>query len=540
MPRTAQAEIYEDVHFPLAGLDRAGPFGKQPARPVAPGRYARTTAAAVNVRGFQGGTNRQRGGSRPGLVKYAPNPVVAGWIIQELGLIVNSGITPPGGTMQQSNSGRVVTLVAVSQGDVYTLGAGQTTWTAAINGTGNTPGLNFTGTVLNAVNGGKMYFADGVNYALYDPSDNTLKSWTASVGTLPTDSGGNAPRLIDTWRGRTVVSGLLLDQQNWFMSAVNDPTNWDYAPLSPTPTQAIAGNNAPQGLIGDVVTGLCPYTDDVLVIFGDSSIWMFRGDPMAGGTVDLISDAIGGAWGRCWCKDPLGNIYFVSNRTGIFTLVPGQQPQRISQAIEQLIQPTDTGTNSIRLIWDDRYQGLHIFITPLDAPAATTHYFYEQRSRAWWQDKFANNDHNPLTVCVFDGNTATDRVALIGSWDGYVRAVSPDAADDDGTPIESEVLIGPILSKGGDDMMVKDIRPILAEDSSDVAYDVLLGTSAEKAVTSTAVQAGTARAGRNFTFLVRRAAHAVYIKLSSAKAWAMETIHIRYAAQGDVRRRRQS
>ncbi len=397
-PKLGDPEILKDLHFPKAGIDLSMGFNRQPNRPAGPnGEYARTTPTGLNVRGFDPASNRMRGGSRKGFSKYIPTQVSgAVFIVQDLNLLTGSGYKNPGGVTQTSNSGRVVTLVAVSQGNVYVTTPGGTSWTAAINGTPVTPALNFSGVIFSSANNQKLYFADGINYAFYDPSVNTVFPWVASSGILPRDNVGNAPRLIVTWRGRTVLSGLIDDPQNWFMSRVSDPTDWNYSPLSVSPSQAVAGNNSPLGFIGDVVTTIIPYNDDTCFWGGDHTIWLMNGDPMAGGQIDLVSDIIGMAWGIPWCKDPYGNVYFVSNRTGIYSLVPGQQPQRISQPIEQLLVTIDTGANSIRLVWDDRFQGLHVFVSPLAAPAVTTHFFWEQRSGAWWQDQFGSTNHDPI------------------------------------------------------------------------------------------------------------------------------------------------
>lgn len=438
---------------------------------------------------------------------------------------------------QLSNSGRVVTVVAVSNGLVYAANSGDTGWTATTNSTGANPPLNFSGLVYSTCNNQLMFFADGVNRVYYQPSTNTCFPWVATSGTMPADSQNNFHRLICTWRGRIVMSGLLLDPQNWFMSAVADPFNWDYAPASPSPAQAVAGNNAPQGLIGDVITSLCPYTDDVLIFFGDHSIYMMRGDPAAGGQIDLVSDRIGGVWGICWEKDPFGNVYFVSNQTGIYVFVPGQQPQRISQGIEQLLKEFDTGETNFRLFWDDRQQGLHVFCSPITAPSSTTHLFYDQRSGGWWEDHFEEHNHDPLTGCVFDGNEPGDRAVLLGSWDGYVRKLDPDSADDDGTPILSSVVIGPFLTKDFDDVMLKDLQAILGLGSGDVTFAVHAGATAELALAAQPITSGTWIESRNLTDPVRQASHAFYIKLSSSVTWSMEQVRLRVALEGKARRR---
>ena len=475
---------------------------------------------------------------------------------------------------QTNSSGRVVTLVAIVQGNCFTANAGDTTWTSAVNNTIPlaTPPLNATGLVYNAVQNQVMFFADGVNWRLYSPlggvinpvlgsyAVNSINTWTPSTQDLlgnpitsvfPVDSDGNTPRLICNWRQRICLAGLLLDPQVVFMSAQGDPTNFDYSPTFTTPTQAVALDaNSQAGQVGDVITALIPYTNDILVMGGDHSIYFLSGDPMNGGQVNLVSDAIGMAWGAAWCKDPYGNIYFVSNKTGIYTLIPGQQPQRISQQIEQLLANIDTGLNTISLLWNDRFQGLHVFITPtsqVTAVAVTdnsvaqepvTHFFYEQRTGAWWQDQFANPYHNPLTCCTFDGNTPDDRVPLIGSWDGYVRQIDPFATDDDGWPINGEVILGPILTQDMDEMRLDELQAVLGEESSDVAYSVYVGQTAEQALASDPVSEGVFEAGRNISEPVRLSGHAIYVKLSGSN-WQMESIRLRMKSLNAVRRRSQ-
>ncbi len=531
----ADQEGFIDVHFPKAGIDNAGPFFSQKPRQVGEEEWARSAASANNVRGFEPVSKRSRGGSRSGLSKYFPLQVAGTeFIVQDLNTLVTDQ------TVQTSQSGRIVTVVAVSQGNIFYAVSGDTVWSVPTNLTGNVPPLNYTGVMQSAANNQKLYFADGTNWVFFDPHLTTVNTWTATAGTLPVDVDGNTPRLIATWRGRTVLSGLLLDPQDWFMSAVGDPTDWDYAPLSTTPTQAIAGQNAPQGLIGDVVTALVPYTDDILIVGGDHSIYMFTGDPMAGGQIDLVTDAVGFAWGQAWCKDPYGTVYFMSNKVGIYALQPGQKPQRISQGIEQLLLPIDTGLNVIRLLWDDRFQGLHVFCTLVDSPGATTHFFFEQRTGAWWTDTFANTNHNPIACCTFDGNLTSDRISLLGGWDGYVRAIDPDATDDDGTPIASSVVIGPLLTQDLDSILLKDMQMILGVGSGNVRYDVYVGQTAELALASTAVESGTwgsSPSPRNLTTYIRRSGWAIYVKLSSSVAWNMEAIRLRIISQGKVQRR---
>lgn len=525
---------YREMRFPYGGMDLSRAFCLQPARPTKTGDWVRSTIFGRNVRSYEPNSERYRGGNRPGVVKYLDSPIVDGWIVQELGLVVGTGYQPPGGTMQSSASGRVVSLVGVSQGAVSSCVPGGTSWTVATNATGRAYALNYTGIVRSTQLNQKLWFVDGTNYAYFDPATNTVYNWAATEGSMPASETSNKCRLICTWRGRIVMSGALDEPHNWFMSKVSEPTVWNYFQDPPVSTQAVKGNNSALGLVGDMVTCLIPYSDDVLIVGGDSTIYAITGDPMLGGQIDLVTSAIGMAWGNPWCMDPMGQVYFMSNRTGIYIMTPGAKPQRISQQIEQLLLAYNTGHNTVRMFWNDRFQGVHVFISPTVEPSLTTHFFWEQRSGAWWMDQFADTDFDPLCGCVFDGNLPEDRAVLIGSWDGYVRSLSTTATQDDGRDIESVVVLGPLNTRNLDQMLLRAMQAVLAEDSGDVDYEVYVGSSAEIALSNDPVASGTWSSGRNLNNLINWSGHNVYVKLTSSDAWAMEQIRFEIASRGKV------
>lgn len=445
--------------------------------------------------------------------------------------------------MPTNEQGRIVKAVAVSGGYVYYGSSGDTIWTqAAMDGTSDPP-LRLKGYVESDVNNQIIWFVDGSNYVYFDPLTNKIKAWVASAGVLPVDSSNRTARLIATWRGRTVLAGLLGDPQGWFMSAVGDPTDFDYSPPSITSTQAVAGVNAPQGKCADIITSLVPYSDDILLMGCDHSIFLFRGDPMAGGQLDIVTDAIGFAWGRPWATDPWGGLYFVSNRMGIYSMVPGQSlPQRISQPIEQYLQLLNIGDVRFRMVWNDRMQGLHVFCTYYTSAAQTTHFFWEKRTNAWWVDQFVDANKNPLVATVHDGNSADDRVPIIGCWDGYVRALKSESITDDGDQINSDVIIGPIATDNLDEMLVKDIQALMGLGGTAATYSIYVANAPEDAIPTTnpsavPVVTGTWLPGRNLTNLIRRSGYVVYIRITGTSQWAMESIRVRVATQGKVRRR---
>jgi hypothetical protein len=73
------SESLVELAFPLFGVDISTPFDSQPKM---------TTVDGVNVRGFEPSTQRDRGGSRPGLLRYLPQ-LVTTTKIQHINIIVD-------------------------------------------------------------------------------------------------------------------------------------------------------------------------------------------------------------------------------------------------------------------------------------------------------------------------------------------------------------------------------------------------------------------------------------------------------------------
>ncbi len=525
------------LHFPLGGINVASAFAKQPNVPIDQeiGWYARTTPAAFNVRAFDQLDGQTRGGSRGGLTRYIRSRLPGGIMNINSVVVVN-----PEDAVQSSSSGRQVTGVFVANGNVRIAGAGASVYTTPTNGTG---ALNATGVVFSAPNNGKLFFADGTNYKYYDPADNTVHAWVATAGTLPADGDGNKPRLICTWHGCTVLSGLLGDPQNLYLSKVGDSFNFDYSPTPASPLDAVALNASPLGRIGDVVTCLISFTDDVLIIGCDHEIWCLQGHPNDGGRLVRATDAVGMAWGSPWCSDPQGNIYFFGSDCGIYRvdpLSPRPQPVRISHQIDPQLATVNTGANTISMAWDRAQQGFYCFVTRTAGPYRAVHLFYEARTNGWFNVRFKNRMHNPLCCYVFDGNTPTDRVVLIGSWDGYLRFLDPAATKDDGENIESSVVIGPLLTNNLDKIIVLAMQAVLGERSGQVRYEILVGRTSQEALSSTPTLSGywdASASGRNFTVPVNRDGYAVYLKMSATEPWAMESVRATVRGLGPVLRR---
>lgn len=453
-----------DLPFPIKGLVEITSKRDQPAL---------TTLAVQNMRAFSPTTGRARGSQRAGLLKYSTAQVNGTNRVQDLSQITSVSTAAAALSTLQIRS---IKLLAVSNGTIRIVTP--TASTAPATGA-NT--LSATAPVIfSAPMFGVMYYTDGASAPVqYTSSTDTLAAWTASSGTFPI-SGSDYPRLIELWRGRIVLAGIKSDPHNWFMSAVGDARNYNYAPVPEVETQAVAGNASTLGKVGDVVMSIIPYNDDLLIFGCDHEIWQMTGDPASGGRLDRVSGITGMSWGRPWCLSPEGHVFFFGSRGGVYRMTPGESPVRITaSSIDDRMSEINLDKNIVRLVWNDKEIGFHVFVTNLSGQSVEN-YFYDVRNEAWFVDKFGTQEHYPVATHVFDGDDPNDRAILLGSNDGYLRYLTDTSSSDDGTAIDSYVTLGPILVENGEvPFIVREVQSILRAGSSDVTYEVAIGNSLE-------------------------------------------------------------
>lgn len=387
-----------------------------------------------------------------------------------------------------------------------------------------------------------LYFVDGTTYYYYKSTTNAMTAWTASAGTMPAGPRTGRARLITYWNNRIVFAGFPDEPSSWYMSAKNAPRDWDYARTITSPDQAVNGSNPIGGSPGnaqDVTNCLIRYNDDTLILGGDHTIQLFAGDPMEGGSLTIVAP-IGIAFGRPFAVDSMHQVYFMSTNGNIYKFTPGAKPVMISQQIKRRLENIDLSAVVVSMTWVERWEGLAVWITPYDSTQQGTNFFYEARTNAWFPDYFAEKKHCPQSVYSFDGDRPADQMIMLGCRDGYVRLFTDDATDDDGTEIESYVLIGPIKTPSLDSILFKDPLAILGADSGDVRYDVYSGRSPEEAFGKAGTPSkvfGTWTAGRNTVAAVRRDGRAHFVKISATSPWSIEKIMAWYQVQGLVMKR---
>lgn len=333
---------------------------------------------------------------------------------------------------------RAPLIMAVCAGNVWQATEptqGSFTLTKTSNQTN--PVFNSAGPVSLTTQNAQLYGVDGFTIGQVDLATNTAVAYAATAGTAPTNT-----TICTTWRGRLVLAGNTAAPQNFYMSRVGTPTDWDYSQTDGA--QAFEGSAATAGYIGEPIRSLMPFNDDVLLIGGDHNLWRVQGDPAQGGSIDLVSDSIGVLGPNAWTKDDTGTIWFLGTG-GLYSISPGGQPMNVSAqstGYDFGLRGIDSTANYISLSFNVFLHGFDIFITPVDGITQGTHFWYDKRNGGTWPLQFPVVQ-GPTASTIFIGDSSVDFFQVIGGFDGRLRYLSILALDDDGTAIVSDLWLGP-------------------------------------------------------------------------------------------------
>ena len=330
-------------------------------------------------------------------------------------LTVTSLTTAPtrGSTVTQVTSGAtmIVDFVNTAKTIIY----GYTT-----NGT-------FTTTAGHTLSGGSMDPTTRVPSAV--TANPHWYDWTVypggATGAMPAKA-----YLICVYRGRLTLAGNPRYPNQWFMSKVADPFNWLYG--ADDPMSAVAGNNADAGQCPDIIRSLISFHDDYLIFGCASTIWILRGDPVAGGSLDNLSDTTGIFGSNSWCFDDNRNLYFWgsggiykirSDFSGIQNLTEMVLPDIIDT------EAADPTTHRITMGYDKKRHGIVVAITVL-ATGVNSNYFYSFKTEGFYPESYPT-ECGPYSLFYYDANDTTYADLLVGCKDGYIRKYMNTAKNDD-------------------------------------------------------------------------------------------------------------
>ena len=423
--------------------------------------------------------------------------------------------------------------------------------TTAINYGVNTD--NHNGTIGEALAGVYLVFAvDGLNKRVINAFTSTGGEQVFDLDTLALEESGVldqvtngavvagiTPYIVANWRGRLCLSGDTKDPNNLYASRLGFPFDFEFSTLNNNgglAEAAFALDNADIGRNPDVITALIPFDDDRLIIGGSNSIRMLRGDPAAGGDNIRIANGIGVVGPNAWAEDRKGNIYFMSH-DGLYIMnVAGGGVQGISDTVlDDVLRTIDINANFVHLAYDQRNDGVFIFIYPLDGMTNGTHIFYDERQQGFWPDQYTVSI-GPTAAASVVSDDPDERFVYLGGSDGYVRQFDSTSKNDDGTAINSYIEYSP-QHVGGDivEGVLIEQHAVMVNGSDGLTWTVRGAKTAENIVDdlpASTITGTLATAGFGRPIRSRLRAAIMQLKLDNSnlsETWSVErwVFHVR-------------
>ena len=139
-----------------------------------------------------------------------------------------------------------------------------------------------------------VYAVNSSSITRIDPKTGTVTLLEANQGSLPTNQTFGA-----IYRDRMILAGA---DNAIYMSRQSDYSDWDYGATFEDSARAFILQLSHAALVGPKPTALIPFEDKFLLAASARSLWVVRGDPVAGGQLDEISSHVGIVSSRAWCR----------------------------------------------------------------------------------------------------------------------------------------------------------------------------------------------------------------------------------------------
>lgn len=432
-------------------------------------------------------------------------------------------------TQATSNATMVVDFVNAAKTEIYgytTSGTFVTTAGYTLSGGGMDPETRVPSAVAEATTTPHWY-----DYTVYPGGLSGSMPDQAYLGCL--------------YRGRVVLSGNPDYPFQWYMSRQAHIFDFLYAVND---AQApVAGGSSDAGEVGDIVRCLIPYRDDYLLFGCANSIWVLRGDPALGGSLDEVDLTVGIYGARSWCFDGDGNLFFWGSR-GIYKMDKNfGNVENISKlSLPALVsdEAPDPSTHRITMIYDRQRNGIVVAITKL-SDGTNSNYFLSllQPSYGLFPETYPE-ECGIYSAVYYDSNDKSLQGAVLGCKDGYMRTFVDTAKNDDiggsDEAIDSYVLY-PIINIGEEEDFEGKLTSLTIElgggaaggahgDPDGVSYDIHVADDPETLIEdvkdgatpfATGTLSGTGRKER-----IRTRSRGAWIGIKMYNSTASETFAI--------------
>ncbi len=363
---------------------------------------------------------------------------------------------------------------------------------------------------------------------------NKLTEWRATAGSVPVGCS-----ILASFMGSAILAADPLDPNEFYVSKIGDWFDWDFT--STVKGAAYKGSLGTAGKITGGITAVIPYADTYCLFCVRGATFRMIGHPSDGGSILPVDSRVGAVSKTAWCYGADNGEAFLLTNDGIYVTrvdSAGGELARISRnpLPNEFLQLTPENTD-ISMTYDLRNRGIHVFLTPKAASAATmpqpTHWFFDLDSKGFFRIQYASNNHCPTAAIWYQGLSLDDQCALFGTYGGDTLRYSHHAENDCGQAITDYVLLGPIqLGRGFNEGLLRTLRAKLAEDSASVTWRLFVGDTAEAAVNNAVTNTtpiddwtGTfAAATVAYDHPQARGAASVLRITGGTRPWAMENI----------------
>lgn len=345
------------------------------------------------------------------------------------------------------------------------------------------------------------------------------------------------PTILALYRGRIVQSGDRNSPHVMYMSEIANPFNFSYG--SDDAIGAVAQSSGYAGNIGDIVTAVIPYRDDYMIIGCSQTMWLMRGDPASGGSIDQISFTAGLFDKTSFAWDSEDNLYFL-DCNGIYRVPAG------FGAVEKMTQNTLPDFNNefaltpdvhrVTVAYDRKKHGILICKTDVDT-GDNQNWWLDLRTGGFFPEKYPA-DCSVYAANYYSADDPAYRKLLLGCRDGFIRVFDTRLYKDQtaGTEeaIESWMLIGPgRMTSENKQGLLSELLFVLSEESNLLQFQIYTAKTAQAAIKAAldenvaANSAGSIQAGLSSTVRPRCRGAYLILKISNVtldRSWAFEKI----------------
>jgi hypothetical protein len=355
------------------------------------------------------------------------------------------------------------------------------------------------------------------------------------------------PTILALYRGRIVMAGDRNSPHVVYMSQSANPYNFSYSEDDYVSAAALSGGFA--GNIGDIVTAIVPYKDDYMLIGCSQSIWLLRGDPAAGGSIDQISFTVGIFDKTSYDWDSQENLYFIDSN-GIYKIPAGFGA--VVKLTENVLPDFNDqfslapNVHRITVKYDRQNHGILFSKTDLDT-GLNENFWLDLRTGGFFPEDYPA-DCSIYCGCFYTADDPAYRKMLVGCGDGYIRvfddSLYKDQTSDSYSAIDSFAVVGPLnISFDDASAILTQIIFNLPSQSNLIDYKLYAEKDAQDSVSKavnnqTPDWSGTLEAGLSFTIRPRIRGTYLALKLSNNiidRTWGLEKIIAQTKTAGVLR-----